>query len=118
MIKLKAVKFTAHCMAMFALAMPAAAVAGGVPLKEGVARWIQGQEVKCVQVGKHGFYLRQIGTFPKGRGQGIVRTETGLTVSGRIKHIRSSYDDVIDYIITIEKGKAPTYSISIRYGGF
>lgn len=93
--------------AMTYLLVVSVAAAGERPaLQQAVALSIQGKHVNGVQVGKHGFDLKPIGTDGSGK-KVIIETETSKTVEGSFHHRVVSKNDVVYYMIVVEKGKTP-----------
>ncbi|QDV39470.1 hypothetical protein [Tautonia plasticadhaerens] len=86
-------------------------------LQQAVALSIQGKHVKGVQVGKHGFDLKPIGTDGSGK-KVIIETAMSKTFEGSFHHRIVSKNDVVYYKIVAEKGKAPRGDIiRIKYRG-
>jgi hypothetical protein len=94
------------------------AVAGQHPtLQDAVALSIQGNHVRGVQVGKHGFDLKPIGTDGSGK-KVIIETATSKTFAGSFHHRIVGKNDVVYYTIVVEKGRSPRGVVtSIKYRG-
>jgi hypothetical protein len=103
---MRSTKLAVFAILLSAFAAPAHA---DTDLGKVAERALKGEEVKNVQVGRHGFHVKPVT---------VVRSDKGKIVTGQISHdITARPDDQVKYRVVIKEGADAKFEISIARGG-